>query len=53
MIGPAASAMQKIMNRYEDIWLNRIGGRTVETPLGPVASSPSNTEIWTQIYNEK
>ncbi len=53
MFGAAAATMQKIMDRYEDIWLSRIGGRTVETPIGPVASTPSNTEIWTQIYNEK
>ncbi len=50
MFGAAAPIMKKIMDNTEKIWLEKIGGRTVDTDLGPVGVPPSNHEIWTKIY---
>lgn len=52
MFGKAAPVMTKIMDRFEDIWLQKIGGRTIDTPIGPVTSIPSASEIWSNIYDE-
>ena len=52
MFGPAAPVMRRIMERYEDLWIKRIGGRTVESDIGPCLSIPSQTELWTQVYND-
>ena len=51
MFGAAAPDMKKILNRFEEIWLNRITGRVVNTDAGPVASIPSDNEIWNNIYS--
>ena len=50
MFGPAAGIMKKIMDNCEKLWLEKIGGRTVDTDLGPVGVPPSNQEIWNKIY---
>lgn len=52
MFGNASAEMQKIMEEFEDIWLNRITGRVINTDIGPVASIPSDNEIWTKIYSK-
>jgi len=51
MFGPASATMQKIMERFEEIWLKKIYGRVVDTPLGPVAAVPSDYDLWHQIYS--
>ncbi|MBR7140375.1 MAG: DUF4838 domain-containing protein [Lentisphaeria bacterium] len=51
MFGKAAPVMKKVMDDFENIWIKQIAGRTVDTPLGPVASVPSNQMIWNHIYS--
>lgn len=51
MFGPAAKIMQSIDERYEELWLRKIGGRAVDTPLGPVAAPPSEYHLWEKIYS--
>ena len=51
MYGPAARDLQAIFERLEDIWLDRICGKTMMTNLGPVNMTPSEFEIWTDIYS--
>ena len=51
MFGPAAEVMKSIDGRFEELWLHKIGGRTVDTPLGPMAAPPSEYEIWENIYS--
>ena len=53
MYGAAAPIVQKIFNRCEDIWLNRICGNVIETSVGPKGVVPSQTEIWNNIYSSK
>ena len=53
LFGKAAPVMRTLMEEFEDIWLQKIGGRTIETDIGPMSSFPSDTEIWTNIYDSK
>ncbi|NLF93567.1 MAG: DUF4838 domain-containing protein [Oligosphaeraceae bacterium] len=50
MFGPAAGPMRKIMERFEDIWLKQISGRTIDTALGPISAVPSDYDLWHSIY---
>ena len=50
MYGPAADEVRHVFASVEDVWLNRIATRFVETPLGPEPRPPSLHEIWTTIY---
>ena len=50
MYGPAAKDIQSIFETLEDIWLDRICGNTVNTSVGPKNLTPSEFEIWTDIY---
>lgn len=51
MFGAAAEIMKSIDEKFEELWLQRIGGRTVDTPLGPMAAPPSEYEVWEKIYS--
>ena len=51
MFGKGAPVIKKVMEEFEEIWIKQIAGRTVNTPLGPVASVPSNQMIWNNIYS--
>ncbi len=51
MYGPAADDMEKIFDRFEFFWMNRIGGRFTNTNLGPVATPATENEIWNDIYS--
>ncbi len=50
MYGPAAKVMQKIMEEFEEICTKQIVGRIIETNIGPMASVPSDKDVWTKIY---
>ncbi len=50
MYGDAAPIMQKIMEEFEEICTKQIVGRIIETDVGPVASVPSDSEVWNKIY---
>ena len=51
MYGAAAKDIQSIFEQLEDIWLDRICGNTVNTSVGPKNLTPSEFEIWTDIYS--
>lgn len=51
MFGKAAPAMEKIFDRMEELWIHGIGGRTVETALGPMGAPPSESELWSKVYS--
>lgn len=51
MFGAAAPVMAEIFDRFETLWIDRIGGRTAFTELGPVSSPPSESEIWNNVYS--
>ena len=53
MYGAAAPIMKKLFDRFEDIWLGKICGSVIETPVGPKGVTPSQTQIWTDIYGPK
>lgn len=53
MYGPAADVMRKILEEFEEICTKKIVGRTIDTPLGPSASVPSDIEIWNRIYSPR
>ena len=51
MFGPASAVMQKVMERFEDIWLKQIYGRTVDTAVGPISAVPSDYDLWHKVYS--
>ncbi len=51
MFGKVAPVMEKIMDGIEKTWVHQIGGRTVQTTLGPVGAPPSANELWTKLYS--
>lgn len=51
MFGGAADTMEKVYNRFEDIWINKIHGNTVETALGDTAIPPSEYQLWNEVYS--
>lgn len=53
MYGAAGPIVQKIFDRCEELWLNKICGNVIETSVGPKGVVPSQTEIWNNIYNAK
>lgn len=53
MFGPAAKTMKQIRERWEKLWMEKIVGNVIDTPLGPVNVRPSKTELWERIYSPK
>lgn len=51
MFGPAASDMSEIYETLEECWMRGVVGSTVETPIGPVAKTPSERRMWEEIYS--
>ncbi|NLF94125.1 MAG: DUF4838 domain-containing protein [Oligosphaeraceae bacterium] len=51
MFAEAAPLFQEMFEQMEDLWLNRILGHTVDTPLGPVTKLPNSVELWGKIYS--
>lgn len=51
MFGKGAAPMGRFFDRIEELWMNRIAGRIVETPVGPQAVPPSDYELWEKIYS--
>ena len=51
MFGKAAPEMKKLFELFEETWLKKIYGRTVDTPLGPVVSVPSDYDLWHKVYS--
>lgn len=51
MFGSAANEMAAFYREVEDLWINRISGKTIDTSVGPQAQTPSQEEIFTEIYS--
>ena len=51
MYGAAAPVMKKVFDEFENIWLSKICGNMLETNEGPKGVTPSQSEIWNNIYN--
>ncbi len=51
MYGPAASVMEKIFKRFSYLWLYKIAGNPIDTPLGPQSIPPADYQIWEEIYS--
>lgn len=53
MFGSGAKAMGKFFRMLEKLWCVKVVGNTVNTPLGPVSITPSESKIWENIYSQK
>jgi hypothetical protein len=53
MFGLGAAPMAKFYDRLEDLWLNRVAGKIVETAEGPLAQPPSELELWENVYTQE
>jgi len=53
MFGPAAKAMKLFVEEVEKLWVERVAGNTVQSPMGPIGKSPSEYQLYWQIYDEK
>jgi len=51
MFGAAAPEMDKFYRELEEIWMTKLLGKIVETPLGPVTTPPTVHEVWEKIYS--
>lgn len=51
MFGAGADEMSKIYDALEEKWMGRTVGAAKDTPLGPVYSSPTDAELWDDIYS--
>ena len=52
MFGPAAGEMEKFLDRFEYLWLRRVLGKSIDTPIGTVAVTATAAELWNEIYSE-
>ena len=53
MFGPAAKEMQALYEGFEDKWVRDVASSVVQTPIGPVANTPSDIRLWTRIYSDE
>lgn len=53
MYGSAAPAMEKIFKRLSHLWLSKIAGNPIDTPLGPQCIPPADYQVWEEIYSPK
>ncbi|MBR2373350.1 MAG: DUF4838 domain-containing protein [Lentisphaeria bacterium] len=51
MFGKAAPVMKKYYERLEELWVLKVAGRRVDTPLGPMGSPPSDYDLWNKVYS--
>jgi len=50
MYGPGKSPMKKFFEELEDIFVKKVIGKQIDTPLGPVFTKPNSRDIWDEIY---
>lgn len=53
MFRAAAGPMSEIFRTIEKNWLEIVGGKSIDTPLGPQSIVLSDYEIWEKVYSEK
>ena len=51
MFGPAAREMKALYEGFEDKWVRNVASSVVQTPVGPVANTPSDIRLWTRVYS--
>lgn len=51
MYGAGRGEMKAFFEALERLWMKRVMGKMVETPLGPVPSQPSEYELFNQIIS--
>jgi len=51
MFGPAADDMAEIYETLEECWVKGVVGNSVETPMGPVVKTPSEKQMWEEVYS--
>ena len=51
MFGKAAPLLQQFYETLEDKWVFQIGGRAVDTPIGPIGAIPSDYDLWNKVYS--
>ena len=51
MFGAAAPEMQKLFEEFEYLWIRKVIGRVVDTPVGPVNSIPGENELWNKLFS--
>lgn len=50
MFGAAAPQMKELYETLERIWIERVAGKTLDTPLGPQSIRPSEYDLFMRIY---
>ena len=53
MFGPAEAEMKQFFEELEDVWLGKVSGRVVTTPLGPMNVPPTDEDLWLKIYSKE
>ena len=53
MYGKGAKPMDRFFRILEEKWVREIACRTVDGPMGPVMATPSDYNLFTQIYTPK
>ena len=51
MFGAGAAEIGRFFSILETVWLEKVAGRTVDTPLGPQTLAPSEHELWSDIFS--
>ena len=51
MFGSAADDMAEIYETLEECWVKGVVGNSVETPMGPVVKTPSEKQMWEEVYS--
>ena len=51
MFGTAAAEMREFYAILERKWVREVAGNIIETEIGPVASAPTERDLWTRIYS--
>ena len=51
MFGSAAPEMKKLLEEFEYLWIRKVIGRVVDTPVGPVNSIPGENELWNNLFS--
>ena len=51
LFGAASGDMKRMFSELEKRWTTRVVGNIVDTPIGPKAVRPDNSELWGEIYS--
>ena len=51
MYGKGREEMKRFFEAFEKLWIGKVVGQMVDTPLGPVPSPPSDYELFNSIFS--